>query len=83
MVKTTRIADLMAERGISMARLLESTGMEQRVLKAIVDGRYTASPEQRRSIAGALEVRPEQIAWGYATQVDHMYGHGPQFGRSP
>ena len=50
---------------------------------AIVDGRYTASPEQRRSIAEALGVRPEQIAWGHTTQVDHMYGHGPQFGRSP
>ena len=83
MVKTTRIADLMGERAISMERLLEATGMEQRVLKAIVDGRYTASPEQRRLIAEALGVRPEQIAWGHTTQVDHMYGHGPQFGRSP
>ena len=46
-------------------------------------GRYTPSPEQRRRLAAALGVDPEQVAWGHSAQVSHVYGHGPQFGRSP
>jgi hypothetical protein len=38
---------------------------------------------QRQRIAAALGVSVDQIQWGRTVQVDHMYGHGPQFGRSP
>jgi hypothetical protein len=34
-------------------------------------------------VAAALGVAVEQVAWGHAAQVSHVYGHGPQFGRSP
>ena len=54
-----------------------------RVVDAIARGRYTPSPEQRKRLAAALGLVPEQIAWGHHEQVEHMYGHGPQFGRSP
>ena len=30
-----------------------------------------------------LGVVPEQVAWGHRVQVEPLYGHGPQFGRSP
>ena len=52
-------------------------------LQAIVQGRYTPSPDQRRRLADALGVAPEQVAWGHTAEVQHVYGHGPQFGRSP
>jgi ribosome-binding protein aMBF1 (putative translation factor) len=77
------VADWMAERRLSMADLVEKSGLDKRVVDAIVHGRYTPSPEQRRSLSVALGVAPEQVAWGHTTQVSHVYGHGPQFGRSP
>jgi lambda repressor-like predicted transcriptional regulator len=80
-VKT--VANWMTERGRSLVQLIEASGLEKRVVKAMIEGRYTASPEQRQRIAAALGVRPEQIACGHIAQVEHIHGHGPQFGRSP
>ncbi len=77
------ISDWMTDRGIGLAELLQASGLERRVVDAIIHGRYTPSPQQRQRLAAALAVRPEQVVWGHTTQVDHMYGHGPQFGRSP
>jgi transcriptional regulator with XRE-family HTH domain len=77
------VVDWMAERVLTVAALVEATGLAQRVVEAIVHGRYTPSPEQRQQIATALGVAPDQVAWGHVTQVSHVYGHGPQFGRSP
>ncbi len=77
------LSDWMADRKLSAADLLEATGLERKVLDAILHGRYTPSPAQRQRLASALGVEPAQIAWGHTQQVDHMYGHGPQFGRSP
>jgi hypothetical protein len=73
----------MAERGLGVERLVESAALDRRVVEAIVAGRYTPSPEQRQRLAAALGVGVEQIAWGHVAQVSHVYGHGPQFGRSP
>jgi lambda repressor-like predicted transcriptional regulator len=83
MAQVKTVTDWMAERGIDLARLIDASGLENRVVKAIVEARYTASPEQRRLLSAALGVDPEQIAWGHVAQVEHIYGHGPQFGRSP
>ena len=83
-METTRtLADWMAERGFSFDKLLEAAGLERKVLEAIVNGRYTPSPQQRARVAAALGVDPAQVAWGHTQQIEHMYGHGPQFGRSP
>jgi lambda repressor-like predicted transcriptional regulator len=73
----------MTERGVSMEGLLAAAALEKKILEAIVAGRYTASPQQRQRLAKALGVEPSQIAWGHLQEVEHMYGHGPQFGRSP
>jgi ribosome-binding protein aMBF1 (putative translation factor) len=83
MPQAKTVAEWMAQRGIELAQLIEASGLDDRVVKAIADGRYTPSPEQRRRLADALGVGVEQIAWGHAAQVSHVYGHGPQFGRSP
>jgi len=77
------IADWMVDRNASLESLLEASALERRVLRAIVEGRYTPSPQQRQRLAVALGVAPEQIAWGHVNPVEHVYGHGPQFGRSP
>ncbi len=83
MQKTRAIVDWMAERGLGRDQLLEAAGLEPKVFEAIIQGRYTPSPRQRQRLAEALGVETALIAWGHTQQVDHMYGHGPQFGRSP
>jgi len=77
------VAEWMAERGLLLAELISKSGLEERVVLAIVEGRYTPSPAQRQRLATALGVEIHQIAWGHVTQVSHVQGHGPQFGRSP
>src|SRR5262245_50672706 len=83
MAHVKSVTDWMAERGLSLAQLIEACGLEKRVVKAMVEGRYTASPEQRRAVAAALGVDAEQIAFGHVAQVEHIQGHGPLFGRNP
>jgi hypothetical protein len=83
MERVKTVTEWMAERGIALAELIEASGLDDRVVQAIVQSRYTPSPEQRRRLAAALQIEPEQIAWGHQAPISHVYGHGPQFGRSP
>lgn len=83
MERTSSIAECLSERKLTLAELEDATGMDRKVLEAIVHGRYTPSPEQRRRVAAALGTDPQHIAWGHASEVQHIHGHGPQFGRSP
>ena len=83
MTQTKTLAEWLAERGLTLPQLIEASGLERRVVEALAACRYTPSPEQRRRVAAALGVEPEQIAWGHAAPVEHLYGHGPQFGRTP
>jgi hypothetical protein len=83
MAQIKPVADWMAERRLDLAALVAASALDDRVVEAIVQGRYTPSPEQRRRLAAALGVAPDQVAWGHTTPVSHVYGHGPQFGRSP
>jgi hypothetical protein len=83
MAQVKAVAEWMAERGLSLAALVEASALEQRVVEAIVRGQYTPSPQQRQRLAGVLGVGPEQVVWGHQVEVAHVYGHGPQFGRSP
>ena len=80
-IKTT--IQWMAARGLSVAEVVAASKLPAQVVEAILQGRYTPSPQQRESIAKALGVNIEQIAWGHVAPVEAMYGHGPQFGRSP
>jgi transcriptional regulator with XRE-family HTH domain len=80
---TQPLSRWLAARSITLADLIERSGLDQRVVEAIAAGRYTPSPEQRRRLAEVLGVTVDEIAWGHTTEVTHVYGHGPQFGRSP
>ena len=83
MPQVKSVAEWMAERGLDVPGLVAASNLDGRVVQAIVRGRYTPSPQQRQRLADALGVAVEQVAWGHVAQVDHIYGHGPQFGRSP
>jgi transcriptional regulator with XRE-family HTH domain len=77
------VAQWMTERNMDLGQLVEMSGLEARVVEAIVQGRYTPSPQQRDALAAALGVSLDEISWGHVATVEHVYGHGPQFGRSP
>jgi hypothetical protein len=83
MTTVKAVAQWMIDLGLDLDALVAASHLDRRVVEAIVSGRYTPSPDQRRRLAASLGVDAEQIAWGHVTPVEHMYGHGPQFGRSP
>jgi lambda repressor-like predicted transcriptional regulator len=64
----------MREKGITVDALEAASGLNRQQLEAIAQGRYLASPQQRQKIAAALGLKPEEISWGHATPIEHMYG---------
>ena len=80
-LKTLR--EWIAEQGLSPADLAERARLDVRIVEAILAVRYTTSPEQRHRISSALGIMESEVMWSTAVGVDSMYGHGPQFGRSP
>ena len=83
MAHVKSLTDWLFARNIALADLVAASGLDRRVVEAIAAGRYTPSPEQRRALAAALQIEPDQVAWGHQATVEHIQGHGPQFGRSP
>ena len=77
------VAEWMARLGLSLDTIVDRSSLDRRVVQAITEGHWTPSPAQRQRISSALGVTVEQICWSHKTPVEHLYGHGPQFGRSP
>lgn len=71
------VAELCVQHKITVAELTERSGLEETRVTAIVLGRWTPSPQERRKIAGVFEVSIEEISWGHKTPIQHIYGHGP------
>ena len=76
------IARYMEEMGISAGQLVTATGLDRKLVEAIVSGNFTPSPLQRERLAAALGVSKDDISWGHAVPVQHLRGNGPQVGRS-
>jgi hypothetical protein len=76
------IAFYMEEAGINLGQLVAATGLDAKLVKAIVSGNYTASPSERQRLAAALGVSTGDISWEHAVPVQHLRGNGPQCGRS-
>ena len=72
----------MEERGISERELVAASGLDRRVVRAIVAGNFTPSPVQRQRLAAALGVATDEISWDHSIEVQHLRGNGPQCGRS-
>ncbi len=79
----TTVAALCAARGWTAVQFAERSGLDRRRAEAILAGRWTPSPAERERVAAAFGLSRDDIAWGHAATVDPLYGHGPQFGRSP
>jgi len=76
------VARYMEESGISVGQLVTATGLNAKLVAAIVNGNFTASPAQRQLLAAALGVSTEDVSWGHAVPVEHLRGNGTQLGRS-
>ena len=76
------IARYLEDAGMSLDQLVSTSGLDAKVVKAIVSGGYTPSPSQRQRLAAALGVSIDEIAWGHTIAVEHLRGNGPQTGRS-
>jgi len=76
------IARYMEEMGIGIDQLVAATGLEAKLVAAIVSGNYTPSPSERQRLAAALGVAKDEISWGHSVPVEHLRGNGPQSGRS-
>jgi hypothetical protein len=83
MATNTTVAELCAEHHLDAKLLAERAGLDERRVRSILEGRWTPSPRERDLIAGVFGLDREQIAWGHRASVEHLYGHGPQFGRTP
>jgi hypothetical protein len=77
------VEELCGEHGLSIPQLAARAGLDEKRVLAIAAGRWTPSPAERDRIASVFGLTREQIAWGHRNPIAHVYGHGPQFGRSP
>lgn len=76
-------AELCRAQGLSHRELAERARLEEGRVQAILEGRWTPSPQERDAIARVFGLSRDQLAWGHKAEVQHLYGHGPQFGRTP
>jgi transcriptional regulator with XRE-family HTH domain len=71
------VVELCEQHGLDIKQLAEKTGLDEGRLLAIALRRWTPSPAERAAVAGAFGLTPDQIIWGHATPVQHIYGQGP------
>jgi hypothetical protein len=71
------VADFCHEFDIDVAELSRRSGLDDGRVLAIALGRWTPSPSERQKIAAVFQVTTDDIAWGHATPIQHLYGHGP------
>jgi transcriptional regulator with XRE-family HTH domain len=77
------VEELRVQHGLDPQQLAEKAGLDERRMRAILEGRWTPSPAERDRVAAVFGLNRDQIAWGHHNPVEHLYGHGPQFGRTP
>ena len=77
------VAELCEQRGLAVSELATRCGLDERRIQAIVECRWTPSPQERDQIAAVFGLTRDQVAWSHRASVQHIQGHGPQFGRSP
>ena len=76
------LAVYIEEKGTNVDQLVAASGLDARLVKAIVEGQYTPSPSQRQRLAAVVGVAVDEIDWGHSIPVQHLRGNGPQSGRS-
>ena len=71
------VAELCVAHNVSFEQLVERSKLEEQRVKAILLRRWTPSPAERQKIAGVFNLPVNDVVWGHATPIQHLYGHGP------
>ncbi len=71
------VAELCQVHKLTTQQLAQRIGLDEPRVLAIVLGRWTPSPVERRKVAEAFGLTPDTISWGHKTPIQHLYGHGP------
>ncbi|HMP06650.1 MAG TPA: helix-turn-helix transcriptional regulator [Lacipirellulaceae bacterium] len=71
---------LLEERAWLLDDLADHCGLPAERVAAIVDGRWTPSPQERQRIADALALPVDQISWGHTMSPRNVRYH--RFGLS-
>ena len=58
-------------------QLAEKSGVEEGRVQAIILGRWTPSPAERKAVAAVFGLAHDEIVWGHTTPIQHIYGSGP------
>lgn len=66
---------LIERRGLSLAQLADAAALTVERIDAIVNGRWTPSPDERRRIAAALGVPLDEISWGHTINPRNVRYH--------
>lgn len=77
MSTTKTVNDLCKEHNITADELAERSGLDRQRVLAIIEGRWTPSPQERDRVSAVFGVPKDQITWGHKTPIQHIYGHGP------
>jgi hypothetical protein len=71
------VDELCLTQNVSFEQLIIRSGLEEQRVKAILLRRWTPSPTERQQIAAVFNLAVDEIVWGHATPIQHLYGHGP------
>ena len=69
---------ILEETGITHTQLAEKAGLPVERVEAIVAGRWTPSPADRKKLADSLGMQVEEISWGHTMPARNIRYH--QFG---
>ncbi|HIF31022.1 MAG: helix-turn-helix transcriptional regulator [Pirellulaceae bacterium] len=71
------VAELCQQHELTFDDLVSRSGLDDNKVRAILLGRWTPSPAERKRIADVFEVAVDEVVWGHRTPIQHIYGHGP------
>jgi transcriptional regulator with XRE-family HTH domain len=66
---------LIEQSKITLEKLAAASGLEPERVEAIVDGRWTPSPDERQAIAQALGLPVAEIAFGHNMNARNIRFH--------
>jgi transcriptional regulator with XRE-family HTH domain len=66
---------LVGRRGLTLAQLADAAALTVERIDAIVNGRWTPSPDERGRIAAALGVPLDEISWGHTINPRNVRYH--------
>ena len=73
---TKSVAELCREQEVAFEELLERSGLDRSRVQAIVEGRWTPSPQERQRIAEALGVEVTFFFEGLSPKADNRSRKG-------